>query len=355
MLRPQHHLVSRLRQWVCALVFAVLPLHALAQATDPTLLRSTAPDRAAKLIAAAKAEGSITLYTSIAEKDLKPLIEPFEKKYGIKVNTWRASGDSVMNRTISETRAKRYNVDVVHAGAVELEVLSREKMLQPTASPHFADLMPGSVPAHKEWAATIYSLWVQAYNTGSVKKTELPTNYADLLNPRWKSRLGYEVENIDWFVTVVQSMGEAKGLQFFRELALTNGVSVRKGHTNLTNMVAAGEVPMALTVYNYMPEQLKKKGAPIDSVVIQPAVARANAVGVTRNAQRPAAAALFMDYLLGEGQPTYAELEYLPANTKVPSALRNYKILIVDPVESLDRREKWRKLYDEIIIRGAKS
>ena len=62
-----------------------------------------------------------------------------------------------------------------------------------------------------------------------------------------------------------------------------------------------------------------------------------------------------MDYLLGEGQPTYVELEYLPANTKVASALRNYKILLVDPVESLDRREKWRKLYDEIIIRGAKS
>jgi iron(III) transport system substrate-binding protein len=355
MLRPQHHLVSLLRQWACAMVFAVLPLHAFAQATDPALLRSAAPDRATKLIAAAKLEGSLTLYTSIAEKDLKPLIEPFEKKYGIKVNTWRASGDSVMNRIISETRAKRYNVDVVHAGAVELEVLSREKMLQPIASPHFADLMPGSVPVHKEWAATIYSLWVQAYNTGTVKKAELPTSYADLLNPRWKGRLGYEVENIDWFVTVVQSMGEAKGLQFFRDLAASNGVSVRKGHTNLTNMVAAGEVPMALTVYNYMPEQLKKKGAPIDSVVIQPAVARANAVGVTRNAQRPAAAALFMDYLLGEGQPTYAELEYLPANTKVPSALRNYKILMVDPAESLDRREKWRKLYDEIIIRGAKS
>ena len=111
---------------------------------------------------------------------------------------------------------------------------------------------------------------------------------------------------------------------------------------------------MALTVYNYMPEQLKKKGAPIDSVVLQPAVARANAVGVMRNAQRPAAAALLMDYLLGEGQPAYANLDYLTSNTKVPSALRSFKLLVVDPVESLDQREKWRKLYDEIIIRGAR-
>jgi hypothetical protein len=97
--------------------------------------------------------------------------------------------------------------------------------------------------------------------------------------------LGFEVENIDWFVTVVKSMGEAKGLQYFRDLASSNGISVRKGHTNLTNMVAAGEVPMALTVYNYMPEQLKKKGAPIDWLVLQPAVVRGNAVGVMKNAK----------------------------------------------------------------------
>jgi iron(III) transport system substrate-binding protein len=349
----ENHMNQQLLSWGLSLCLLCAPVAAMAQ-TDLALLTSSAPDRTAKLAAAAKAEGALTLYTSIAERDLKPLIEPFEKKYGVKVSTWRASGDSVMNRTINETRAKRYNVDVVHAGAVELEVLHREKMLQAVASPHFSELMAGSVPAHKEYATTIYSMWVQAYNTGTIKKGDLPKTYQELLDPKWKGRLGYEVENIDWFVTVVQSMGEAKGLQFFRDLASTNGISVRKGHTNLTNMVAAGEVPMALTVYNYMPEQLKKKGAPIDWTVLQPAVVRGNSVGVMKNAKNPAAAALFMDYLLGEGQQAYADLDYLPANTKISNNLRNYKMLVVDPEESLDRREKWRKLYDEIIMRGAK-
>jgi iron(III) transport system substrate-binding protein len=346
--------MQRRTVWMATLS-VVLPLIAQAQAFDPAVLRSTAPDRTAKLMAAARLEGALTLYTSIAERDLKPLIEPFEKKYGVKVSTWRASGDSVMNRTLNETRAKRYSVDVVHAGAVELEVLHREKMLQAVASPFFGELMEGSVPAHKEWASTLYSVWAQAYNTSTVKKSELPKTYADLLDPRWKGRLGYEVENIDWFVTVVQHMGEAKGLQFFRDLAATNGVSVRKGHTNLTNLVSAGEVPMALTVYNYMPEQLKKKGAPIDWTVIQPAVARANAVGVMRTSQHPAAAALFLDYLISEAQPIYAQLDYLPSNTKVPSDIRKYKLMLVDPEESLDRRDKWRKLYEDIILKGART
>jgi iron(III) transport system substrate-binding protein len=125
-----------------------------------------------------------------------------------------------------------------------------------------------------------------------------------------------------------------------------------KGHTNLTAMVASGEVPMALTVHNYMPEAFKKKGAPIDYVVLQPAVARANGVAVLRNAPHPASAALLTDYLLSEGQVGEVRpWNYLPSNLKVPSSLRQIKMMVVDPNESLDQREKWKKLYDEIILK----
>lgn len=319
------------------------------------VVKNSSPNRAAKLMSLAKAEGaSVTIYTSIAEKDLKGIFEPFEKKYGIHVNIWRASGDSCLARTITEARGRRYTVDVFHAGAVELEALHRERLLQAVASPHFQDLMPGSLPVHKEWASTLFSLWVQAYNTNVIKKTDLPSTYEDLLDPRFKGKLGYEVENIDWFVTVVKAMGEVKGLQYFRDLVSKNGITVRKGHFNLTASVASGDVPMALTVYNYMPENFKKQGAPIDYVVLQPAVARTNGVAVMKNAPHPASAALLMDYLLGEGQETYIKIDYIASNTKYPSALRKIKMNVVDPTESLDQRDKWKRLYDEIIIKGNK-
>lgn len=335
------------------LSLAVFSITSVAQ-TSTDLLLSSSADRAEKLVAAAKAEGGVTLYTSIAGRDLKPLLTPFEEKYGIKVTVWRASGDSVMNRVINESKAKRAGADLVHAGAVELEVLRREQLLQPVQSPHFADLIPGSVAPGKEWAATIYSMWVQSYNTNLIKQQDLPKTYQDLLDPRWKGKLGYEVENIDWFATVVKSMGEAQGVQFFRDLSKGNGISVRKGHSNLNGMVAAGEVPMALTIYNYMPAQLKQKGAPIDWMVLQPAVVRANAVGVVKGAKNAAAAALLEDYLLGEAQATYAKLSYLPASKKIKSDLDKYQFKIVDPGESLDGRDYWKKLYDEIIIQGSK-
>src|SRR5690349_6729000 len=88
-------------------------------------------DRMEKITAAAKKEGELTLYTTIAERDLKAIIDPFEKKYGIKVTVWRAGTDKVLQRTIQEQRAKRYTVDAVHFGAPEMEALAREKVLAP--------------------------------------------------------------------------------------------------------------------------------------------------------------------------------------------------------------------------------
>ncbi|HET9822227.1 MAG TPA: extracellular solute-binding protein [Burkholderiaceae bacterium] len=312
------------------------------------------PDRLQRLVAEAKKEGSLTLYTTIAEKDLPVLIKPFEAKYGVKVNVWRAGTDKVLQRTLAEASANRHEVDVIHFGSPEMEALAREKVLQPVISPTYRQLQPGSVPAHKQWAATLLSVWVQAYNTNVVKKEELPRTYQDLLDPRWKGKLGIEAKNQDWFASVVDITGGGeKGLGFFRDLVAKNGVSPRSGHTLLTNMVVSGEVPLALTVYNYMPEQAKKKGAPIDWFALEPAVARSNAVGVARRAPHPAAAVLFHEYMLTDAQPLLASIDYVPTNTSVPSPLKGVRIMMTDPVRTLDESDKWTTLFEDTVIRRA--
>ncbi|MGZ5104665.1 MAG: extracellular solute-binding protein [Usitatibacter sp.] len=119
-------------------------------------------------------------------------------------------------------------------------------------------------------------------------------------------------------------------------------------------MVVSGEVPLALTVYNYMPEQAKKKGAPIDWFAIEPAVARANAIGVARNAPHPNAALLFYEYLLGpDGQNAMVGIDYVPTNTKVASPLTGLKIVATDPVRSLDESAKWSKLFEDTVLKKA--
>ena len=334
---------------------AALAAAALLPATAQDLANYQGADRLEKLAAAAKKEGALTLYTTIAEKDLPVIVKPFEDKYGVKVTVWRAGTDKVLQRSITETKAGKHDFDVVHFGAPEMEALTREKVLRPVDSPAHKDLQPGSVPAHKSWAATILSVWVQAYNTNAVKKSDLPKTYRDLLDPKWKGKLGIEVKNDDWFATVVHLMGgEKQGLEFFEKLVATNGISPRQGHTLLNNMVVSGEVPMALTVYNYMPEQAKKKGAPIDWIALEPAVARANAVGVAAKAPHPNAGLLFYEYLLGpDGQKAMASIDYVPTNTKVDSPLKGVKILQTDPIRSLDEADKWSKLYQDVVVKKA--
>src|SRR5262249_1102853 len=181
----------------------------------------------------------------------------------------------------------------------QLEAMVREQLLQKVESPAFANLRPGALQPHRSWTTTRVNVFAQAYNTSLVKKDELPRDWADLLNPKWKGKLGIEIADSDWFSAVIKQVGdEQKGLDLFRQIVRTNGVSVRKGHTMVTNLVVAGEIPLALTTYHYEPETLKKSGAPIDWYSIGKVVVRPNGSGVARRAPHPHAALLFFDFML---------------------------------------------------------
>ncbi len=340
------------KSWIFGLLAAALVTEAWAQ-PDASLLQYQGADRDPKLLAAARKEGSITFYTTIAEKDLVTIVRPFEKKYHIKIDIWRAGTDKVLQRTLSEAAARRFEVDAIHFGSPEMEALHRERILQPVASPHFKELIPGAVPAHREWVATILSVWVQAYNTNLIKREDLPRSYRDLLDPKWKGKLGIEAKNQEWFWTVSEELGGDAGIKFFRELVARNGMSVRQGHSLLTNMVASGEVPLALTVYNYLAEGAKQKGAPVDWFAIEPAVARSNAIGIARRAPHPNAALLFHDYMITEAQQYFVSLDYVPTNASVPSPLKSLRFKLVDPVQVLDQMDKWTQVFQEVVVRRA--
>jgi len=321
---------------------------------DASLALYDGPDREQRLLAGARKEGGLTFYTSLNEENMKFLITGFEKKYGIKVRTWRSGADKVLQRMITEAGAGRYDVDVVHPGSGELEALHREKLLQPVHSPHHQNLFAAALPAHREWAPTFLSVWVQGYNTNAVRKEDLPKTYQDLLDPKWKGKLGIEAANDDWFGKIVTEMGEQKGLKLFRDIVAANGISPRKGHSLLNNLVVSGEVPFAITVYNYSPEYSKKQGAPVDWIALDPVVARANGVGVARKAPHPHAALLFYDFLISdEGQKLFAAREYVAAsrNIQLPPKLRNANLRIIDPAQALDQSEKWFKEFQEIIVK----
>ena len=322
-----------------------------AAATLAQLALDASPERATRIAAGAKKEGTLLLYTTFAANNTDRIVADFEKRYGLKLTVWRAGTDKVLARVLSEAKAGRYDADVVLYGAPEMEALHAEGLLQEVRSPAHATLYEAALPAHRAYAPVYLNLFAQAYNTTLVRKDDLPRTYFDLLDPKWKGRLGIEAKDQEWFLAVVQDMGETRGLQFFRDLVATNGLSVRTGHSVLTNLVASGEVPLALTVHSYMPEQLKRKGAPVDWFVLEPAVVRANAIGVLKRAPHPNAALLFYEYMLTDGQTVLADMAYIPAAKREDSPLRNMRVRVLDAKEVLDDNDRWTKLY-ESILRG---
>ena len=308
-------------------------------------------DRAMRIAARAKQEGEVSLYSSLGTEDAAILGAAFEKKYGVKLKLWRASSEKILQRIVTEAQGGRFEFDIVETISPELESLRREKLLLPVASIFHADLLAQSVPAHREWASTRLNLFTQAYNTKLIRKEELPKSFDELAQPRWKGKLGIEADDPPWLAGIAAELGEAKALQVFRDIARNNGLSIRKGHTLLTNLVASGEVPLALTVYNYRVEQLKNKGAPIDWFTIGPAIALPSGIGVSRAAPHPHAALLFYDFILSEGQAILAKKDFVPTSRTLDSPLTKGAIRFLDPTVVIDQQEKWGKLYDEIIVK----
>jgi iron(III) transport system substrate-binding protein len=336
---------------VCALACLgagpALAQPAAPDADSPALYQGA--DRGARLIANARREGSLSLYASLAEKDLRRLVAEFERRYGIKVNVWRSGKNRVLQRAVTEARAGRFEVDVVHNPSPEMELLHRERLLQPVRSPYQEQLIPEAVARHREWAGPRVYIFVQAYNTDKVRADELPKSFQDLLDPRWKGRIAIEAKEQEWFFTLVRDMGEEKGLKFFRELVARNGLSVRNGNALLNNMVVAGEVPLALTLYSYLPEQSRRAGAPINWLALQPTVAYTDGVGVMKRAPHPNAAVLFYDFVLSEGQALLAELNHVISHRRNEAYLKKFQLKFIDVDAVLVDYDRWTKVFEDTI------
>jgi len=355
----QRRIPCRALPVLAALLLAVstLPGAAFAQANRVAEIAAyEGADREQRLIEGAKREKELTFYASIPTDDISVLAAAFDKKYGVKVKAWRADSEGFLQRILGEARARRFEVDIMAGSTSALEPLYRENLLQEVKSPNLADIIPEAIAPHRQWAAIYLNTIVQAYNTNLIRKEDLPRSFHDLVRPEWKGKLGIEAEDFDWFAQVVTEMGETRGaseaaaVRLFREIVNENGISVRKGHSLLTNLVAAGEVPLALTVYGFLAEQAKLKGAPLDWFVLPPAVARATAQGLARNAPHPNAAVLFFDFLLGEGQQILASRQFVTVSRKIDTPFDRSQFKIIDSAMMLDQARKWQDIYQRTII-----
>jgi len=147
------------------------------------------------------------------------------------------------------------------------------------------------------------TIYVIGYNTKLVSADAVPKNYEDLLHPRWKGQLGWDTEEYYLFGALMKARGKDKGLEFWRRLA-EQQVNFRKGYTLISELVSAGEFPVAVSLYQHRVDEYTEKGAPLQWVAPNPLVGGdPNKISLLKNAPRPNAAKVFIDFMLSaEGQ-----------------------------------------------------
>ena len=269
----------------------------------PALLNAVVYAAETTTVNAAKKEGEIILYTVMSADNDKVMVEAFQKKYpGITVKSWWGSTETMLNRVLTEARAGAVQADVIFSGGSEMQVFKKRGLLQKYVSPE-AKAIPEDFRDPEGYWTNVHPLsMITAYNTDQVKVQDAPRTYEDLLKAQFKGKMSMERLEYDWFATLIKVWGREKAIAYFKKLAAQD-IRFDSGHTKIATMVAAGDVAIGINMYEYRIASMKKEGAKIDWVALEPVVSILEVIALVANAPHPNASKLFVDFMLSvDGQ-----------------------------------------------------
>lgn len=311
------------------------------------LNRRPAAERQTILEREARKEGRVVLYTTFNVADLQDLKRLFEQRYPfLKIEEFRLGHARLANKIRTEALAGKLEADLITMSANYLDELRGAGALARSRPPLRQQLHDGFTDKDG-WLNGLYNTaYLLHYNTKLVKPDELPRDWNDLLQAKWQGQLAIDQESYEWLSGLLDIMGEERGLRFAKQLAARD-VAVRRGHTLLSQLLAAGEFKIVLEQYDHIAYRTLKAGTPTNYVFFNPIIAEApNAAWIARNAARPHGAALLMDFLLGkESQSFFAQRGRHMAHKDAPYLLNppaNFRWLTPN-------RDKWGPRANDLI------
>jgi len=306
---------------------------------------------AAQDLAKAKQEGRMVFYTSWGPGDADYVVKAFEKKYApLKVETVRASSERTLTRLLNEQRANTFLGDVVAVSGLQSGILKNKGALDRYQSPEAANFPVDWRDPDGYGTGLHQTIYVIGYNSRLVAPETAPKSYEDLLQPRWRGQLGWDSEEYYLFGALLKARGREKGLDYWRRLAAQQ-INFRKGYTLISELVSAGEFPVAVSLYQHRVDEYAEKGAPLQWVASNPLVGGdPNKISLLKHAPRPNAAKLFIDFMLSaEGQQLLQDKGRSPGRIGLgPRNPRLKGARIFTPHVSADEYEDLGKEFNRI-------
>jgi iron(III) transport system substrate-binding protein len=311
----------------------------------------------AQLLAAAKKEGKVVWYTSLAIPSSTAISHYFQNKYkGIEVEVHRNGSQRVLQRFMQEASAGLKNGDIVHTSdAGHFELLKDKGMLlkfMPQAVAAFPDGFKDKAGFYYGMRAT---LSVIAHNPKIVAEKDAPQTWKDLLNPKWSGKMvtahpGYS----GIIMTHVLALVNVYGWDYFRDLA-KNKLHIVQSANDPAGVVASGERPVGVNGAEYFYYKTLKQGNPIKIIYPKEGVPLVvSPVAIAKDAPHPNAAKLFTEFIFSkESQQLLADKEGLytghpevtyPADKP---KLKDLKLLPADADELEKRNAEIKKRFTE--------
>ena len=199
------------------------------------------------------------------------------------------------------------------------------------------------------WAANNLIFFVGAWNTAQVKKDEEPKFLDDFGDPRWKGRLIAEPRDYEFLVALNHKHKSLEKARAVLARIAANNVEFHKGHSQLAELLVAGQAAACFTCYSHHYPERKRKGAPVDYMLSEGA-AGIIAVAVMKNAPHPNTAWLFNRWAASEeGQTVYSKGGRTPAHPKVePTEKIRPAVIYPVGVEDLKQYSKYEKVWKEV-------
>ncbi|OGQ84050.1 MAG: hypothetical protein A3F90_14775 [Deltaproteobacteria bacterium RIFCSPLOWO2_12_FULL_60_19] len=262
----------------------------------------------------ARKEGSVTVYGVLNTDEHGPINTGFQKKYPfLKVDFLRAAAAKNFERALMEKRAGKVRGDLFIGATLEMVAGKKEGTFASYRSPE-AEVYPEALrDPDGYWVSLAMLINVMAYNSDLVPEQDAPRGYMDLLHPKWKRKIGVDLEIEKTATALVQAWGWEKARDYFIRLAAQEP-HFRKGHTLLVQLLCAGEFPVIFEAYGYRTADMAKRGCPVRLVFGDPIPVGALPVAMMAQAPHPHVAALYYDFLLSA-----PGVEFVRARGRTPS------------------------------------
>lgn len=291
--------------------------------------------------------GTLSFYATLSQDN--KAVPAFEQRFpGIKVQHIDSTGDKLVTRVVTEARGGKVLADIFQS--------SVDYMYQVNQAGLFAQETPPEALALPEefrgsyWSGTFSNFDVPAWNTNLVRPDEAPRVFEDFADPRWQGRLIIDARSADVLMSLaVRKYGsDEPAIELFRKIA-ANNPEFHRGHSELAEMLVAGQAAACPTCSAHHYPARMKKGAPVDYSLAE-GVTALSGNAILKDAPHPYTAMLWARWSVTEaGQQAYAETGRVPALPSVPpiEKLRPERTYTLTP-EDHASLSKYERLYKEI-------